>query len=368
MRAELRPPAIKGILRDWYRILVGAAAAVEAEARYFGGTGAGGGQSPFLLAIDRPLIGEVPWCPPGAHSDGIAGLRYLGYSLNFGENRRKAIAPGESFDLETVFPHGASEEHRRVLLSTVWLLAHLGGLGTRSRRGFGSLLLEDWQGPGGDGDMARLPLLGAAPDPASAGRYLRQGLEVLEQWFPTVARPEPQGREPGMRLTGARFLVVRRPGVGGAWELASEALEHVGGAMQRFRRQREIDGFPTARKLDRREHLPAAPARAAFGLPLSYRTRKSEYTFEPSVPGEGKAYRRFPSPLLLHVQRIRDGFVPIVSLLGGAWPGRDLPVRLEEVVEDRQGYRDFCPEDPGIRLPDALLDGLLAEGAEEVRL
>jgi CRISPR-associated protein Cmr1 len=365
-RAELRPPSIKGVLRDWYRLLVGLEQAVEKEAQLFGGSAAGAGQSPFLLAIDRPLLGEEPWEPPRGDREGISGLGYLGYSLKLGRNDRKAIPAEKSFELEAAFPRGGDDEQHAALRCSVWLLAHLGGLGTRSRRGFGSLSLEEWLGPDEDRELSRLPLLATAPDAQSAGRSLRRGMEALRQWAPGITEgSSPDSRPLGFQLAGARFLVVRGPNRAGAWDRAGEALEHVGAAMQRFRRQPLLDGFASAQMLARGERLPKAPGRAAFGLPLSYRTRKGTDTLEPYLPGDpkhggrGQEYRRLPSPLLFHVQQTRGGFVPVVTLLAGAWPGRDVPVHVRG-----RG----CPADPENQVLEAFLDRLVDDGAEEVKL
>ncbi len=364
VRAELRPPSIKGALRDWYRVLAGIEQAAANEARLFGGATGGAGQSPFLLAIDPPLAGVERWRRPRAGRDGISGLGYLGYSLDLGDNDRKYILPGEAFTLEAAFPRGADDDSRRALLATVWLLAHLGGLGTRSRRGFGSLSLEDVRGPEGAADLGRLPLVASAAGAADAAGSLDLGLKTVSEWLSAGDPPSPAPSRPlGFRLAGARLVVIRGPDRAGAWASARDALEHTGAAMQRFRRRRGLDGFPTAQMLAAGERLPRAPARAAFGLPLAYRNRRGgTHNLEPYLPGDKKRssqeYRRFPSPLLIHVQQIRGGFVPVVTLLAGAWPGRDVPVHVRG-----QG----CPEDPENRAPAAFLDHLVADGAMEVR-
>lgn len=371
--AELRPASIKGVLRDWYRVLVGVEAAARNEGRAFGATAPDTGQSPFLLAIDRPLEGEERWNPPRAGRDAISGLNYLGYSLNLGQNDRKAIPAGRELKLEAAFPRGASAEVRRPLLGCLWLLAHLGGLGSRSRRGFGSLALEAWRGPDENADLSSLPLLRQAVDGAAAAERLALGLRALEGWFGSAGEPPAgEGRLPGYRLAGARFLVARGPNRAGAWDDALEALEHVGAEMQRFRRQSDIDGFPTAQILNRGELPPKAPARTAFGLPLRYRARGRAHTFEPYLlrpqqearrggrtpRGDTQEYHRFPSPLLIHIQQIQQGFLPIVTLLGGARPGRDLPVHVQ---------RRSCPEDPENALLEEFLGRLAEAGADEVR-
>src|SRR5690606_40204475 len=39
----------------------------------------------------------------------------------------------------------AVDQHWRRLIAAIWLLGHVGGLGYRSRRGFGSVALKAWR-------------------------------------------------------------------------------------------------------------------------------------------------------------------------------------------------------------------------------
>lgn len=297
-RAELRPPSIKGMLRDWYRVLVGTEVAVKEEAELFGGTAPGIGQSPFLLAIDRPLTRHERWERQRVSRDAVSGLNYLGYSLILGQNDRKAIPSGQSFELRAVFPRGGTGDQRRALLASLWLLSHLGGLGTRSRRGFGSLALKEWQGAEEAEELDRLPLIGQAANGSAAAERLGPGLALVKEWYPAAAEPSPsEPRPPGFRLSGARFVVMRGPNDAGAWAKPLEALEQAGAAMQRFRRVRGVDGFPTVQMLAHGEQPPRAPARTAFGLPLTYRTRQRTDTFEPYLPGDRVLWRLAPEML-----------------------------------------------------------------------
>jgi CRISPR-associated protein Cmr1 len=362
VRAELRPPTIKGVLRDWLRLVLGAERAAREESALAGGAGGGAGQSPYLLAIDRELIGVEEWDPPRPGRDRISGLRYLGYSLNFGANHRKALATGTSFRLEAAFPRGGTETQRRALLAGLWLLAHLGGLGSRSRRGLGSLSLDRWSD---HPDSRRLPLLASAGDHGSAVRQLGEGLTVIGEWFPVPDPFQPASTGLGFRLADARVVVPRGPNRHGAWNDALEALEYVGATLQRFRMQRDLDGFPTVSMLAKGERLRRPPERTAFGLPLTYRQKGQEYTFAPHLPvlggreGDGRDYARFPSPLLLHVQAIESGFLPTVTRLGGAQPGRDVPVR------ERRG-RGYLAPDPSNDVLERFLERLIEGGALEV--
>lgn len=114
-RAELRAPSVHGALRAWYRLLVGpeiAALGVEnghlSESSIFGGTASGEGQGRLVLRLPNPPpAGDLPWDPQRRGQDGPgSGRAYLGYTLRFGGNDRKAIAVGTRFGVTVIHPRG----------------------------------------------------------------------------------------------------------------------------------------------------------------------------------------------------------------------------------------------------------------------
>lgn len=378
--AELRPPAIKGLLREWYRVIVGADVARDNEARFFGGTTEKSGQCPFLLSVDRAMEGMERWERQRVSAKAISGLNYLGFTLNMGENIRKGIAPGSQFELGAAFPRGAHQEafqeQRRALLGTLWLLAHLGGVGSRSRRGIGSLALEKCQlDKASESDS--IPLAVEAADFFSVCACLEQGLAMMGDWFGRERRNSTDGEpRPGFDLRTSRIVVVPGANAGKAWNRPLEALDYIGGKLQELRRKPDIDGFPTTRLLVQNARLPHAPYRTAFGLPLTYRLPTGKDTYRPPKEknaefapfllrksehaGSGWDFARHPSHLLVHIQKLQGGYLPVLTLLGGARPGRDIPVR------EKRG-RSYLQPVPKNDLPERFLDSLIAEGAREVR-
>ncbi|WP_431768794.1 type III-B CRISPR module RAMP protein Cmr1 [Salinibacter sp.] len=125
---ELRPPSFKGMLRYWWRALhpMPVDRLREAEAERFGSGGdAEGGQSPIRLRLDHSGLSEDRYKPvPRA-------------GKNF---RNRGFKPGEEFDLVvTVGPRALGRQEE--IDATLRLMLLLGGVGNRSRRGFGSLRL-----------------------------------------------------------------------------------------------------------------------------------------------------------------------------------------------------------------------------------
>lgn len=155
---EIRPPSVKGALRFWWRALNWAAClrdsnrnAADAlrllhqrEARLFGSaaTDKAGGQSLFFLRVEQePYPTEQIW--PKANT----GSGYLGYGLFESGRRdrakphRQGIAEGRTFSARLIFKSATTEEDIRSLTKTLQVFGLCGGLGSRSRRGFGSVSL-----------------------------------------------------------------------------------------------------------------------------------------------------------------------------------------------------------------------------------
>lgn len=140
---ELRAASIRGQLRYWYRALLGGILTAcytqsekladevhKREAEIFGTTDRG---SRVLVRVrELPPHRETKFSFSGKF------IRYLGYGL---ENRR-AFSPGQTFNLEISLWKSA-DEFESVIAATLWAALHLGNIGARSRRGFGSLTLTN---------------------------------------------------------------------------------------------------------------------------------------------------------------------------------------------------------------------------------
>lgn len=283
-RAELRPPSIKGLLRYWYRAVdggYGTPAREDGRTReevYFGSTGTG--QSACLLRVDDWREGGEPWRkdqyrrfdqgmpPKGSSRPSTNGISYLGFSLAGRETARMKFPASFSFTLEVLpRPGRDTQEVRRAWLASIWLLVHVGGVGARSRRGFGSLRIERWEGwPECQGFA--LPCQASTPEEWKA--RMDQDVSTLHTWFVV---PQPGDRT--VIAPGAKMRLLRSGHKD--WE---SALNEAGLLLQDFRSTVPLQD------------------RVGFGLPL-----------------QNVAKKRMGSPLFIRVVRLGQHYYPAFASL-----------------------------------------------------
>lgn len=145
--AELRVPSIKGVLRFWWRALAwqhfrDLKKLSEAEELLFGSNQQ---QSAVMLRLISPPQLQVVSDASGWNKPGHV---YLGYGLlkfdGTVEKTRKLVKPPVEFTLNLLIKPSAQlqrEPYRNQLLEAIKLMGLLGGLGSRTRRGYGSLTL-----------------------------------------------------------------------------------------------------------------------------------------------------------------------------------------------------------------------------------
>ena len=347
--APLRPSSIRGALRHWLRMGLGDVlgggegdedrrrAALgglrRIEAALFGTTEAG----------SRARVGPTQAGAPQTFAvDGTKqpGLAYLGYGLlpaKRSDPDPKGLMPGQSLALRVGLqprpsdPPALRAAMQEALLATLWLWANLGGIGARTRRGWGALWLvadgpdeqlEAWFPADAPGSVAALldHLDGGLVRALKALRGLAVALGV-EVPPPRDRRPLPELRT--LYGVGA-FRVMPR-----TTDKASEALERVGGELHRFRSTlaRKARGLPphadfaAVKEALLSGKAPAQLPRAAFGLPLNFYFKSLDGrkpAVKPTAPRRlryrGPAPDRVPSGLLIRVHRLASGQHAVVLL------------------------------------------------------
>lgn len=133
---EFRPPSIKGLLRFWYRAIYPNSYKTN-ENRLFGSTE---NRSPFRIRYEPIKNGELI---KEKGDDQYSFLSYLGRGIlgtkgaerDFFNVAKKSSA---KFGLTFLIDRMMSLEDKKCLFKSFWALSMFGGIGSRSRRGFGS--------------------------------------------------------------------------------------------------------------------------------------------------------------------------------------------------------------------------------------
>ena len=278
---ELRAPSIKGAVRFWWRALawgrlggdLGKLRREEQEVFGAAGDDRGAlGQSSFSL---RARWFSEPPIAQDALTSGKPGLSYLGYGvLNRGRGNppRPCFEPAGSFELSLqslkrsrvalAEPAESKTGLCPTLLDALKLFGLLGGLGGRSRRGWGSVTLTELEA---DGDAR----------PWRAPQTLDEYKGALSAILSDAAKPA--NARYSAFTKGARLnLFGVRPGTD-----ALATLNQLGQAYQAFRREPKNRSF-------------------IFGLP------------HPRYRGE---VDRRASPLLFHVHNLKDQYAVAITFL-----------------------------------------------------
>lgn len=273
-RAEFRLPSIKGTLRFWWRALAwercgGDLSRIRKEEdRLFGSTDTG--QAAVLMKLEHldPLedfVG-VQRASDWSQNDWQS---YVGYGLVDRKDRptRQYIEPGFRFRLHMIAKTG---ERLQAVESSLQALGLLGGLGGRSRKGWGSLTLlnlegaAEWQAPRSTAELKR----------------------ELERLLQSQRSPGP--------YTGvsseASFAIgeIRSDAASAQRTLAEDYREFLKGLTGQKKKTRE-----------------------AFGLPRKLQMRGGSFE---------NAQKRRASPVFLHIHQFPNSqAVPIVAMLPGAF-------------------------------------------------
>jgi len=152
-QAELRTQSINGLFRWWFRVVGGS---IEDEKRLFGWAGEKSNQGLVRIFIkDFDKLQKDKFSKEFDNKGKVRqdrGINYIGFSLDqrFNENqdrpRREYIKENQTFEIKISFHPKANEEDIKKFFCALWLAFNLGNFGSRSRRGFGSIKIENIQG------------------------------------------------------------------------------------------------------------------------------------------------------------------------------------------------------------------------------
>jgi len=152
-QAELRSQSFNGVLRWWFRVAGGS---FEDEKKLFGWGGEKSNKGRVkLLVISKELNSQIfeKEFDEQCRIRQDKGINYLGFSLDqrfridqYDRIRRKYLKEDQKFEIKLFFHPTLKEEDIKKFFATLWLAFNLGNFGSRSRRGFGSIMIEKIEG------------------------------------------------------------------------------------------------------------------------------------------------------------------------------------------------------------------------------
>jgi CRISPR-associated protein Cmr1 len=184
----MRATALKGLLRYWYRALDPnhIINRISSEKRLFGSYDSRVGQSrvhimldnadPYYLSVSQtPEIEKSPMYQPHP--------RNLDWAY---------LSPEQSFTARILIqPSLKNDELERAwkgVLASMWLMMQVGGIGSQSRRGFGTVQIEKWEPVGDIPEKIKKIMIGFAQvadqSPETYKKQWEKEWHEIRRWFP----------------------------------------------------------------------------------------------------------------------------------------------------------------------------------------
>lgn len=343
LRAELRLSSFKGALRFWWRSMMWSKVQnpktlKEREAELFGASDQSVGQSKVRLRmvshelkpqIDKDKIFE---------SGKLTGAHYLGYGVmeafvSKGKGKKagqltRPMIPGGKFTIECRLSSRLSQSQRQEIQTALILLGTVGGLGSKSRKGFGSLVLTNLYLNGSEQAIV--------PDPQDRLKALiptlGKGLPEWTAWSKASRTVMLKANTSSLQLLnsiGNKLLEFR------AW---------TGPNASRFQDDHDL----MHHFLGKNEKPTRPPKRAVLGLPHNYFFSslsnpgaglyvKAEVI--PEIKSGGEAYSRRGSPLFIHICDNGSGSTALITLLASRFLPGDTKITIRDTSSDRSRKR-----------------------------
>jgi CRISPR-associated protein Cmr1 len=258
---NLRPPSIKGVLRFWWRALnwgeclkqehddiSKALVALHTREKTLFGIAAQenqGGQGRFLLQVNPTVLKTQPL--PSAK----VGIGYLLGQGIYDHNKgylRNALVAQQKFEVSLCFRRSVEAAEMQSVAEALVLMGCLGGVGSRARKGFGSIAIE-----GLTGYDYQVP----------------QNTTEYNQVIKNLCRVMPPDLPPFTAFSKHSRVDISSTGRD-AWELLNE----IGIQMKAYRSFQEEQNFQTdydlARNVATGTNVSNHPDRVVFGLPHPY--------------------------------------------------------------------------------------------------
>lgn len=300
---ELRPPSFKNLMRWWYRAIK--ADLVEEEDFLFGSTT----QAPkFRISLSHENLDKNKHINRN-YNDYEGNFRYIGF-FPFNKKRRRSFIDRDfSFDLKLIFQPSLSIEQKKALFGSLWAMFWLGGLGSRQRRGFGSISIEGSKEVKLLPDDVGLQMSFVGGTLTEFKQFLESNLRIARKW---VGAKENIPTLPDFTLFSTKHSkIYLRNKVDPYWDkLLFHAEQTLKGWRTELAKREKKEKEEKAKKPDSPQSPLVLPAhRATLGLPVHFGKQDNLLTLK------GKEHERRASPLFLKIVKLKDKGYALVFIL-----------------------------------------------------
>jgi len=367
-QAEFRTPSLLGVLRFWYRATASGNLAQnipalrKAEARLFGSTDTG--QAGFLVRANQNEITIVTnnkpeWCRQ-------PGIGYLGYGpITYAKEERgnivrNYIKDGSNISLSFIFRPPLKDAVDKELQRALKALSLFGGMGSRSRRGFGSVTLRSLKDEEGN-DLWRPPRTREELHTAIQDFIISIGsknITALPEYtaFTSLSRiiVSKTSRNPINLLDSIGREMIRYRSYG----RRNKDGEHIlPGGMGRAE-QNFADDHDLLLSLNQNPDPGRHLRRVAFGLPHNYFFGSTQS----NVDITGEPSERRASPLFIHIQQLEKEYAAVLTYLPAKFLPDGEPIKMvvrknKQILTESKASWNFDPRvipDFLARIPEAL--------------
>lgn len=264
---ELRPQSVKGLLRYWYRALLGGIGITkidnlkELESNLWGKEEQGSSVAIRIKHIDKTKK-DVASLGLGG---GKPGTTYMFFSAKM--NKRPYIDAGTTFSIEISSNRDNAKRYLSLTACALWCWINLGAIGTRSRRGGGDLKIIKVS------ENKEVCIPEVKTDFSDTGQYIEYISQGLTFCLNRVA--ELNGLKKST-ISGQVYFPLINPDyfeiyiADRSWNNWQSAMEDVGQKFMNFRRKKEPDYSNVKNYITKNSRFPTVE-RAYFGFPITFR-------------------------------------------------------------------------------------------------
>lgn len=341
--AEIRPPSFKGILRFWFRALAlaelgGDKGEVERlEGILFGTTSGKSAQKAlYSLKIEK---NNIPNSEKG-NRENKSGIIYLGYGLKgrdfIGQNNKIKVLLIKNLGIKRKINKRDLEIGKKLLLNSLKAIGIFGGLGSRARKGFGSLTLVDLK----DNKQTLIN-----------SPYCGKGGELKKEINKLLEKAKKYGDNP-YKIPYTAFSKFTKIIITKEFNSAVEALDEIGKEMIRYRSY-GINGKVLGEESEKifqddhdlvydfvkNKYIDKHPQRIVFGLPHNYRLSTRDTVNVSSFNINKKNLTRRSSPLFIHIHKLEnEKYIGILTLIPAKFLKDEYKIRM---FQKEKKLKDF---------------------------